>query len=215
MKLKVKLIIVVLSIVIYFFLNYIYIEMFKKDNMSEALILTNDVKRGELLNNDNIKKIKINGIKVENNVNTDNMVFFSDYPSGTILSSDMLVDNTSVIKDDENNEFISISIDSFEDNFAGDLRKGSKVNVYASAKINQLEKVINIENLESYTNSCDNGYATIKILSNQEVSQCYNSKENSQTDEKKIDVIVVKVDKKTAIKINNLKNYCNFSLSLV
>lgn len=83
MKIKIKLIVVLLAIAIYFLLNFIYVYLFDSNKMTTIYVLNQDVKKGESVELNKLNKIKVqydSKIKAFNG-NLDSKVFALDYES--------------------------------------------------------------------------------------------------------------------------------------
>ena len=78
----------------------------------------------------------------------------------------------------------------------------------------EISKVINVDNIESFCSDSPNGISTVKILNNVKILNCYDVEGKIVKENNNIDSIIVETDKELAIKINNLKEYGNFTISM-
>lgn len=129
--------------------------------------------------------------------------------AGMIISNNMILSEEESIELNDEEELIAIKVKNVENLGGLKIKKGDIVNIYASAKISELKSISNLSELESFSNESANGYITIKMLRKTKVINCVCSDGNN------VDIIVIKVDKKDSLKINNLKNYCEFSIGVV
>ena len=129
--------------------------------------------------------------------------------AGMIISNNMILSEEESIELNDEEELIAIKVKNVENLGGLKIKKGDIVNIYASAKISELKSISNLSELESFSNESANGYITIKMLRKTKVINCVCSDGNN------VDIIVIKVDKNDSLKINNLKNYCEFSIGVV
>lgn len=217
MKLKTRVIILILTLGIYMVLTYIYNNVLVDKNLNKGYVLLDSVKKGQKVSLENLTEIKY---KIEGDVNisipnvlNENLVFSDDYEKGEFLKENMLISNDEFNNIKEDNEIVAINVSEIDDNLCNTIKRGMKVNIYASAKTSELEKIINLEDKESFSNGSLSGFTTIKILQDVEILNCYDESGGIALENIKVENILIQVDKDMAIKINNLKNYCEFSLS--
>lgn len=134
---------------------------------------------------------------------------------GMVLNEDMLILEDESVPLTESEELVAIKVKNVENSLGFELKKGSIVDIYASSRISELKKIANLESVESFSNESPNGYITIKILDKVKVERCLDSEGNNVKASSVIDIVVLKVEKSMALKIINLKNYCDFSLGIV
>lgn len=218
MGIKGKIIVLVVSLIIYLLITVIYNKIIVKNDYHEMYILTRDVKSGDIIDKSIVSTVKYkNKSKIEEisfDILGQNLVFAEDYSAGSIITKDCLISNEDYLACSDEKEIVAVKIDVSEDNLCSSISVGDKVNVFASARSSELLSVINVENVESYSNNLDTGVSTVKLLEDIEIKKCYDMEGNSINNSGKIETVMFEVNKDMAIKIANLKNYCTFSLSL-
>ena len=80
MKLKIRLIVILLAIIIYFTLNFVYVSLFKINDTAPVYILSEDVKKGELVDSSKLIKVEVQ--------NGDKFNFFSGDFNGKVYALD-------------------------------------------------------------------------------------------------------------------------------
>ena len=219
MRLRGKIIIIVLSIVVYLIVSYIYNNVIVSKNMHEAYMVVSPVKRGDTVLKDNLKLIRyesnIECNNIQHNISDDEYVFCNDYLEGSLLTKNMVIKKGEYVESEKGTEIVAIEVSKLEDNVSHTVQKGEKVNIYVTAKTEDLTNILNMENVESFSNNSNKGYTTVKILSDVEILNCYDSEGKIiQDNNSNINIITLKVNNEKAIKINNLKNYAVFTLNI-
>lgn len=227
-----KLIILILSIGICFGIMAIYEKIVIHHDFEEILILKQEVKRGEMLNPEMFRKVRIekgNESEDMNFVKMDQLkgvVANFDMKKGNILLKENILSLQVYNKAEEGYEIISIPIRNSDDIASYQVRKYQRISLYYTGKTNlasNLLKELPLESVNSNQNSkLEEGYTTVKLLENIAIMDIYdqygnvitsNQIENGKSE--KMDTIMIEVKKDMALKINNLKQYGNFSIAII
>ena len=142
---------------------------------------------------------------------------------GQILTEDMFIKKEEYISSDNEKEIISIKVSNSDDIASFQVFSGSYINIYYTGKSAQVQNILNQVDGESISSSSQiEGYTTIKLLNEIEVLDVFDKygnnldkKTSAKNDSSIIDTIMLEVDKSKAMTINNLKNYGEFSVSIV
>lgn len=227
-----KLIILILSIGICFGMMAIYEKIVIHHDFEEILILKQEVKRGEMLNPEMFRKVRMekgNESEDMNFVKMDQLkgvVANFDMKKGNILLKENILSLQAYKKAEEGYEIISIPIRNSDDIASYQVRKYQRISLYYTGKTNlasNLLKELPLESVNSNQNSkLEEGYTTVKLLENIAIMDIYdqygnvitsNQIENGKSE--KMDTIMIEVKKDMALKINNLKQYGNFSIAII
>ena len=176
-KIKKQIYIILLSILVYFALTYFNNKVISKKDYDLAYIVTEELKRGDIVTSDKISVIKISKDVQNSNIryNYSPLEKISNYDlvKGQIILEDMLVNKDEYLKPDAENEIISIKLNSSDDAASYQIEKGSIVNIYCTAKVSQISSIVQNNNLETiYANDSD-GYATLKLIDNIKIIEIY------------------------------------------
>ncbi|MDD2376865.1 MAG: hypothetical protein PHD15_05510 [Clostridia bacterium] len=218
MKFKRNIYILIIAIVIYFTLIVFYKKVILKDEFNYVYALSTNVSRGDKVLESGLVKIKISSNILDKymTVYTGQGYYRDDYLEGSIVLEDMILSNDEYINAGINTEIISIKLDSAEAAASYQIEKGSVINIFYSAKSSEIESVFNSINKESViSNNLESGYVTMKILENTKIISCYDKYGNITKTGNVVETILVEVSKDESIKINNLKNYGKFSISII
>lgn len=218
MKFKRNLYMIIIAIILYFSLSFIYNNFVVKSEFIYVYGLTKDVSRGDIINKQDFNKVKISTDNLDNYINKlpQEGYYKDDYESGTIMLINMVLSKEEYIRSKENTEVISIQLDTAEDAVSYQISKGNIVNIFYSAKLMDIKNIYNSINKESIiSNNLENGYVTIKLLDNIEILNCYDKNGNVTKKGAIAQTILVEVSKDEIVKINNLKNYGKFSISII
>ena len=118
-------------------------------------------------------------------------------------------------------EIICLNIENSDDFVSYQVAKDSIVNVYYTGKTEfatSIAEEINVPNIKSNDNT---GYISFKLLENVKIIDVFDKYGNKVNKKKenmdKLDVysIMIEVEKEMITRINNLKNYGKFSLSII
>lgn len=228
-----RLIILILSASIFFMLTYIYNLVSLDKDYIEAFLVKERFSRGDVLNINNLSKVylkKDNNNVEENFVLSNNLekyVASKDIEKGKLLLKDDLILESSYNNVEEDYEIISIKISNPEDIVSYQIEKDSIVNLYYTGKSEFASNILN-DMKNSYvstnkkSNSFDNGFVTVKLADNVKVINLFDKYGNMIKDKNtiknelnKVDTIMFKLKKELVMKISNLKNYGDFSVSII
>ena len=218
MKFKRNLYIAIVALVIYFTLTFFYQKFILKDEYKYVYSLGTNVYRGNKVLESDLVKIKISSDLINKYlaVYTGQGYYKDDYIAGSIVLNDMILSNNEYIKAETNFEIISIKLNSADDAASYQIEKGSIINIFYSAKLSEIESIFNSINKESViSNNLQNGYVTLKLLENTKIISCYDKYGNVVKTDNIVETILIEVSKEESIKINNLKNYGKFSISII
>ena len=227
MKYKKYILILIISIIIFFVLTYVYNNILNKDEYVEVFVLNETVIEGEKIDEGKISKIKIlTDINKFDFIRSDkelkNMVANNTIYKGSIILKSNLIDEVEY-KNNKNLEYVSIKVSSSDSSASYQVLPGSLINIYYSGKTDQINDLISSFNKTfSYISSgMQESYMTVNLLENMYVIDTFNKSGISLNDKDNlsgdvlIDTIMIKVDKDTALLINNLKKYGEFSFSII
>lgn len=218
MKIKQRIIMLVISLVIYFLLTFIYNNMVLKDNYYDMCVLTCDVRKGESVSKDKCLVVKYKSDKkLENIISVNEVgdsVFVRDYVKGDVITKESITSKEELLIASEGKEIVAIKVSEDDNNLCSSIKPGDIVNIFVTAKTNEIINIMNVENVESYSSDSNFGVSTVKLIESIEVLRCYDQEGNMKKENEKIQNIMFEVDSELAIKISNLKSYATFSLSL-
>lgn len=230
MRRNLKIYFILLSIIIYFTLNYIYNNFISGNDTVEIYVLNKDVKRGDILSKDIFEKVSINKNNQDNvleysniNLNDKERYFLNDnYLKGQVILKSMIETSKEYQMVENSKERVSIKIQDSSDAVSFNLNKGNIINIYFTAKKSQFDNLLSMYTSDSIVSSNNSeSYITILILKNIRVVNIYDKNGNElkntniKSDGSVIDTITVEVANIDSIMINNLKNYGRFSISLL
>lgn len=225
MTIKRKIYILIFSIIIYFTLNYIYTQILNKPITSKIYLLKESKSRGMKITNEDITEVNIlSNLNLEEYVyNTDdleNMLINDNYSKGQILHKSMFVEEKEYINVTNDKEVISVSIENQEGLVGYKLQKGSLINLYYTGKLNQAKDILNGFNSNIISEGSLDGHITTCILENIKILDVVDKYGNSILDAKvntevyNFNNIIIETTKDNIMKINNLKEYGKFSITL-
>jgi|GEM_PF-3557761 len=218
MKFKRNLYIAIIALLIYFALAFSYKKFILKDGYSYVYSLCKNVSRGDRVIESDLAKIKIssNNINKYLTVYTGQGYYRDDYVEGSIVLNNMILSNDEYIKIEINSEIISIKLNSAEDAGSYQIEKGSIINIFYSAKLSEIASILNsIDKTSVISNNLQSGYVTLKLLENVKIISCYDKYGNVTKIGNVAETILIEISKEESIKINNLKNYGKFSISII
>ncbi len=225
MKYKKNVYVIVISIVIFCILNLGYKYIFQTKNKINICILTENLNRGDVISEKCVKIISIdkkhlNFINKHVSTNIYGMVAKDTYYVGQIITEDMLLSNEDYLSSNDK-EIVSIPITASDDAASYTLQRGSIVNIYYTGKTLQIGDSLNFGNIPSIvSNGTVDSYTTFELISNVKVMGMFDKYGNSAqrheiNDNQIIDTIMIETTKENVIKINNLKNYGTFCVTIV
>jgi len=225
MRYKKYIITLIVAIVLFFVFTFIYNNIVKKESFVYSFIVKNDIAKGEVLDLNNIEKIKTENNRINYKIfddfnNLDLYVAKNDLKKGQIL-----LENSVMLKSeyeiDEEYEYISIKIESSDMAVSYNIFKNDRVNVYYTSKSSFVFELIDKYSEDYKINGSEESYTTIKLLKNVLVFDTFNSNGISLNSSENIngdfiiDTIMIRVTKDEAMLIKNLKNYGKFSFTKV
>lgn len=232
MNLKRRLIFLIVLLSLFFLFVYLYNLISLNKNYLKVYMAQEDFTRGSILNAEKLTTIylKRDSSISDNfvfNENLEKYVVKKDIAKGKLLVKEDVILKDSYNKIDEDCEIISIKIANPEDIVSYQIEKDSIVNLYYTGKAELASNIISGMN-RSYlsTNNkasgFDNGYITVKLADNIKVINIFDKYGNVIKDRNsiknelnKVDTIMFELKKDLVIKINNLKNYGQFSVSII
>lgn len=218
MKYKRNIYVVIIAITIYFSLTFIYNKFILKDEYDYVYSLLKNVSRGDKVLESDLVKIKISSNVSDKylSVYTEDKYYKGDYLEGSIILNNMILHGDEYVKSKENTEVISIKLNFAEDAASYQIEKGSIINVFYSAKLAEIQNIFNNINKSSVSsNDLENGYVTLKLLEEVKIVNSFDKYGSISKKGSAVETILIEVSKDESIKINNLKNYGKFSISII
>lgn len=225
MKQKRKVIILVFAIILYGAIMWGYQTLQKGREYEEVCIVTKTLSKGEEITPE---VIRITSMKKEpgkeNYVKKreiQNLVATQELPTGMLLESSMTQPKESYLKPSEDTEFISIQLTNADDWVSYQLKKGSIVNVYYTGKTQLASQILDqMDRITIMSNPSESGFITVQLLEGVEMKGIYDKTGKELTgqakeDRSQLDTIMIETDKEMVMKINNLKKYGAFSVSMI
>lgn len=200
-----------ISLILLIVFNVIYSKLKTKKEI-KAYIVTKNIATGESINEENTSCITIIQDKPNDNVlkNLDkNQYAKMSLNVGQILVSD-LIDSDKKVNDGKY-ENISLPITSADDAASYKLKKGSKVNIYYTAKYSNVSEALKSTNELVYSSKSIEGVVTTKLYENIEVISLADSTgqgSNMYTQ------IQIRVEKSEIPKLVCLKQFGTFTLTM-
>lgn len=192
--------------------------------MEEILVLEEDLVRGQKINESSYIKTQVRSGSIDNKMNEsdlDNKVLNTDLKAGQILIKDHLIDEQDYMIVSKGKEVICIKIESTDDFVSYQVGIDSIVNIYYTGKSAMATDILDDTNLETIKSNENTGYITVKLLEEIKILNIFD-KYGNKVDRKKnkesnveIDAAMIEVERGLVEKINNLKNYGKFSLSII
>ena len=210
------LILIVLSIIIYFFLLFIH-SKFVSNNLKEVYILTQEVNRGDNLSNSNLKKVKIvNTLSFDYVENVENILAKYNLKSGHLLKKEDVIKKQDYTLIDEDKESVVLQLSDISKNYNNCVSKGNIVNIYYTGRSSQLKGILNTYNFkELESSSITDGYTTILLIKDIEINEVYDKNGDViYNKSSNIGSINVLVDSKIVILIENIRKYGEFSVTV-
>ena len=233
MSYKKRLIVLVCAIFVYMCILFLYNKI-NNDNCIEVLVLNNDVTRGENLESSDFNKviIKDKNLFVEEEVlmleDVQNFVLRKDLTKGAIVLKKDLIEKSKYNTIDEQTEIISVNISNSDDIVSYQIEKNSIVNLYYTGKYSLAKNILKDLNLPNVStkndniNKMDGEYITVKLVENIKILDLFDkygnvvdTKNYNKNESNKIDTIMFNANNDMIMKIKNLKNYGEFSISVV
>lgn len=217
-KKKQIIIALILAFVLVAIFNVIYENKFKTQYVS-VYMLNKDVIEGENIKIEDLVKVNIeenkNNYIYETNINNylGKYVYKSMLNKGQILLEEALKEPT---LEEIENEKIYITIPIKDSSFANSykLKAGDKVNVYYSARLNQVDNVLKDFEKNISSSSIDS-FVTTLVIKEKTIKAIYDENGQEVEDYKKFSEIVFNVDENLAKIITNLKVQGEFDICLL
>lgn len=214
---KRKILILICFLVIYILLVFIHSKI-TNDNLKEVFVLTKDINRGENITLDNTKKVKIDStsLNIKYVDKVDNLLAKNNLKLGTILSDEIVISSEEYEEIKEDKESILINLSDKINNLNLALEKGSIINIYYTGRSSQLKGLIDKDKYKQIeSGSITDSYITVLLLKDVEVKSIYDqSGNNIEGKTESISAINIEVDEPTAILIENIKKYGEFSITV-
>lgn len=221
---KKNLLILIVSIFIYFIINYIYQNVVVSNDYIQIYVLNQDVNRGDAIKEEYFDVVNINNsnVSLESTININTLkeyVFRDSFSKNQILTNDIVLESS--LYESSDLEIITIKFDSIENIAAYKVEKGSIVNVFYTAKYSEISNVIeDIDNQKMYVGEGTLETVTIKLFENINILNAYDKDGNiikisDNTDGEIISTITVEVSKNEALIYNSIKDKGIFSISVI
>ncbi len=222
-KVSIIILAIFLAIIVFSVSTYLQKQLVAYVPTVECLIATDNFLECESLNEPDVKKVNMpieivsNTKVVKNYDEIKDLYLKSDLLKGQILVLDQFdtQENLAIFNGEEGKEKISIKVKSPENGTSFILKKGSKVNVYATINNEYANSEIFADNEKVSAGTKDYGYSTIKLLSDIKVLGTFddNGEEVENTSEKNIDTILVAVLPEEAQIINLIRDLAVFNIT--
>lgn len=200
-----------ISLVLVIIFNVIYLKL-KNEEEIDVLVVTKSISTGESITLENTQKIRIKADEIVGSFVSElneNMYSNCVLKIGQILTQDLLEDSKSLNNDEYEN--VTLPVTSADDAAAYKLKKGSKVNIYYTAKYSDVNEVIaGAENFQYSSNSQDN-IITLKLYEDMEIIDLTDSV--GQTSSMYTEV-QIRVKKQDVTRLVCLKQLGTFTLTI-
>ena len=227
MKYRRHLIILISAVVLYIIFGAVYNNFVVKTNEQKVYVLNNDYKKGSLVNKENLTQLSIK-VKEKNEnydldmINIQNLVTKYNLSKGQILTKDMFIEKDKYVIANKDKEIVAIKLKSSEDSASFNISKDSIVNIYYTGKTEFANEILKNINEANIISGGSTGYISTKLLKSEKILGLYDKYGNeiisnklNKDNEIAIDTALIEVDSNTAMTIANLKEYGDFSLSLI
>lgn len=218
-----------ITVVIYGLFSYIYNTYIKQPYQS-IYILNKDLAKNEVIKEEYLKEVKVLSLSnIEEYISKNeiieengNIVASYNIKAGQVLTKDVISQKQDQLKGQEDYEYISLDIKAASKGVSYQIRKGSMVNIYYTSRNKLVEEVLSSKE-KIYSSNNEESNVTCKLLENVEIFGIYDSKgtstiEDSSKDSKSsitFDTVVIRVNKKDAMLISNLKDQGDFNFTIV
>lgn len=200
-----------ISLVLVIIFNVIYLKL-KNEEEIDVFIVTKSISTGESITLENTQKIRIKADEIAGNFVSD--LTDSSYSNcalkvGQILTEELL-ENAETSTSGEY-EYITLPVTSADDAAAYKLKKGSKVNIYYTAKYSDVaEAVAGAENLQ-YSSDLQDNIVTLKLYEDMEVIDLTDSVGQASS---MYTEIQIRVKKQDVTRLICLKQLGTFTLTI-
>ncbi len=220
---------ILMSILIYFILNFVYHNVFLKDEKTTVYVLKNDIQRGDKVDKTMLESISISyknsdiyGYITDINMLDDEIYSRDTYKSGQVLTDKMIIKKDEYVKVENNSEVISIKLNDSKSAVSYMLQRGSIVNIYYTGRQAQCENILDKLNKETLLSSTKNdAYISFRLFDSKRILKImdkYGNELNSENEKSEtdiIDTILIEVTKEEANLVNNLSKYGEFTCTIV
>jgi len=193
---KILFLVSILSIIIYFFLCFIY-RQFMLDSIS-VFVLNKDISKGQIITVQDVQRIFIKNYPKDEIVDLSECRAKYNLKKGQILKNNIITNKS----DDGYKEKVIIPM---EKKITG-LKKGDFINVYITTETKNLKNQVQVNNFFTNTNLHDS-LLTIRLIEMCPIIDLYYDKEEKG-------YLIVEVEKEVALKLENMKYYSKFSISI-
>lgn len=200
-----------ISLLLFIIFNVIYLKL-KKDEEIDVFVVTKSISTGESITTENTQKVRIKTDRITGDfVNNLTGINYSNcaLKVGQILTEELL-ENAEVTASDEY-ENITLPVTSADDAASYKLKKGSKVNIYYTAKYSDVsEAVAGAENLQ-YSSDLQDNIVTLKLYEDIEVIDLTDSVGQASS---MYTEIQIRVKKQDVTRLICLKQLGTFTLTI-
>ncbi len=230
MKYRKYFIVILIAFGLFFMVKSLYNYFNYNKKIEYVYVFNEDFEKGIKINENMVTKLAL----VNNNVKDQYITEFSSIKNctlnenvkkGNLLKNSDFLDDSEFILVENNEVLMSINLKNSENLASYQIKKGSIINLiytgkseYAYDVVSKLEKSSIVSSKSGATS-----YITLNVVENVDIKGIYNkngvdiskSYNNLTQDEKLIDTVLIKIDKDTAMIIENLKQYGDFSVVIV
>lgn len=191
------------------------IDYFKKDSFKEVYVLNKNKIEGEEITKEDIVLTSIKEIKKEELF--ENFEFKTGYAAKTNLEKGQILNKNMLnIKGDSNInnkdlEIIAIPIESASDILGYQIKRGDRINIYATAKTKDITNLYSDEK-KTYSSLQENSYTTFKVVENAQVIELIDDTGKRVSDGKCTEIII-KIEIKKVEQYINLKQFAKFNVT--
>lgn len=218
-----------ITVLLYGLVGYIY-NTYIKEPYQSVYVLNRDLAKNEDIKEEYLREIKT--VRFSNNKEyisktellkgKGNIVAAYSIRAGQILTNDVIARKEDKLDSKDGWEYISLDIKGASTGVSYQVKKGSVVNIYYTARAKTVEGILGAKEKIYSSNSIESNI-TCKLLDNVEIVGIYNSKgigniksPNEGSDsETTFDTVVISVNTKDALLISNLKQQGEFNLTMV
>lgn len=213
-KTKIIILASIISIFLLVLINFT-LEYFKKETYKTVYILNRNVIEGE-----NIKAEDVNLTSIKETKNKEVLEEYKfeigyvakyNMNKGQILYKDLLDKKENYAAINKNFEAISIPIEDSLSIVGYQIKKGDKVNVYATAKTKDINNLYT-DFKKTYSSSEENSYVTFKVFENIKVKELIDES-GKKLAEGKCTEIILMIEKSKIEQYINLKQFAKFNIT--
>ncbi len=222
--------VILIAFGLFFIVKSLYNYFNYNKKIEYVYVFNEDYEKGIKINENMVTKLALVNNNVKDQYVTDfssikNSTLNESVKKGNLLKNSDFLDDSEFILVENNEVLMSINLKNSENLASYQIKKGSIINLiytgkseYAYDVVNKLEKSSIVSSKSGATS-----YITLNVVENVDIKGIYNkngvdiskSYNNLTQDEKLIDTVLIKIDKETAMVIENLKQYGDFSVVIV